>query len=68
VSGCSTWCGDVIGELVTGERRRQAVENARIPHSASTTGAYVTLSIGGVATIPQNSQSLLEALISADLP
>jgi two-component system, chemotaxis family, response regulator WspR len=48
------------------ESIRLAVENLKIPHSSSSTGSYVTLSIGAIGTIPQNDASLLEFIVRAD--
>lgn len=45
---------------------RRGVETASIPHSASTNGDHVTLSVGGISTKPKPGASLLEALVNAD--
>ncbi len=59
---------DVFFESLTqlAESIRRSVESLKIPHSASSTGPYVTLSIGAVATIPQNEAPLLELIVRAD--
>jgi two-component system chemotaxis family response regulator WspR len=57
---------DLNGARHLAELIRQSVETARIPHSASTTGEYLTLSIGGTCAQPRPGQSLLDALIRAD--
>lgn len=49
-----------------GERLRQAVEDLKIEHSASTAGRHVTLSIGGFASIPTREDGLLELIEAAD--
>jgi two-component system chemotaxis family response regulator WspR len=49
-----------------GEKVRRAVEELHIPHSGSTVGAHVTISVGGASTIPQQEGSCLALLASAD--
>ncbi len=48
------------------ENMRRAVEALKIPHSASSTGGHLTLSVGGVAAVPGPDESLLELMIRAD--
>jgi two-component system, chemotaxis family, response regulator WspR len=48
------------------ENIRRAVEELRIPHTGSTSGEYLTLSIGGIAARPQPGDSLLEVIVKAD--
>ncbi len=49
------------------DRCRLGVENLQIPHSASDTGEYLTLSVGGASTIPQRGDTAFQRLIeSAD--
>jgi diguanylate cyclase (GGDEF)-like protein len=43
-----------------------AVEKLKIPHSTSSTGGHLTLSVGGVAKIPSKEDSLLEFMVRAD--
>jgi two-component system chemotaxis family response regulator WspR len=43
-----------------------AVEKLKIPHSASSTGGHLTLSVGGIAEVPSKDKSLLELMIRAD--
>jgi two-component system chemotaxis family response regulator WspR len=57
---------DLSGARHVAEAIRQAVDAACIPHSASTNGSHVTLSVGGIATKPKAGQSLLDALVEAD--
>jgi two-component system chemotaxis family response regulator WspR len=57
---------DLSGARHVAEAIRQAVDAACIPHSASTNGNHVTLSVGGIATKPKAGQSLLDALVEAD--
>jgi two-component system chemotaxis family response regulator WspR len=54
------------GAKHVGEAIRKAIEDLRIPHSAATTGTHVSLSIGGITIKPQQQQSLLEVIVSAD--
>jgi two-component system, chemotaxis family, response regulator WspR len=49
-----------------GERLLRTVENLHIPHSASTVGDYVTISVGGASTVPQPGDSLLRLIEMAD--
>ena len=49
-----------------GERLLRTVEELRIPHSASTVGDYVTISVGGAAAIPQQEGSFLQLIEIAD--
>jgi two-component system chemotaxis family response regulator WspR len=49
-----------------GERLLRTVEDLHIPHSASTVGDYVTISVGGAATIPEQRDSLLHLIEAAD--
>jgi two-component system, chemotaxis family, response regulator WspR len=49
-----------------GERLLRNVERLHIPHSASTVGDYVTISVGGAATIPKQEDSFLHLMEAAD--
>jgi len=49
-----------------GEKLRCNVENLRIPHSASTAGEVVTISIGGATRIPQADDAVLSLIETAD--
>lgn len=49
-----------------GESLRRSVEEMSIPHSASTVGAYITVSIGGASMLPQPSESFLRLIDLAD--
>ncbi len=49
-----------------GERLVHKVESLRIPHSASSVGGYVTVSVGAAATIPQKEGSFLQLIEIAD--
>ena len=42
---------------------RQSVEDLHIPHSASTTSAHVTITIGGATTVPQRGDTAFHQLI-----
>jgi two-component system chemotaxis family response regulator WspR len=42
----------VAGALLVGEKLRRCVENLRVPHSASSVGKFLTVSVGGASTIP----------------
>jgi two-component system chemotaxis family response regulator WspR len=49
-----------------GERLRANVEGLRIPHSASTVGGIVTISIGGATKTPQKDEPFLPLIETAD--
>jgi two-component system chemotaxis family response regulator WspR len=49
-----------------GEKLRRNVEDLRIPHSASTAGEFVTISIGGATRIPQMADPFLSLMETAD--
>jgi two-component system chemotaxis family response regulator WspR len=49
-----------------GEKVRRNVETLHIPHSGSTVGAYLTISVGGAATIPKKDESFLALIATAD--
>ncbi len=49
-----------------GGRLLRAVEDLRIPHSASAVGHYVTISVGGAAIIPQSEYSFMDLIGIAD--
>jgi two-component system chemotaxis family response regulator WspR len=57
---------DLAGACHLAETIRQAVEDAHIPHKKSTTGEFVTLSVGGICAKPRGGGTLLDALIRAD--
>jgi two-component system chemotaxis family response regulator WspR len=48
------------------ENLRKAIADLHLAHSASTTGPCLSLSIGGVATIPGPGARLLDAIVCAD--
>jgi two-component system chemotaxis family response regulator WspR len=48
------------------EHMRQAVDDLKIPHAASSTGGHLTLSVGGVSRVPNHEESLLELMGRAD--
>lgn len=54
------------GTQYLGEKLRRDVEAQRIVHSASSTGEFVTISVGGAAIIPQRGDSSLHLLEAAD--
>lgn len=56
----ATGARHVAGRVLT------AIEKLKIEHPASTTGATLTLSVGGVSTVPTSSSSLLEFIMRAD--
>lgn len=57
----------VAGAVVVGERLRRQVENLRVPHSASSIGGFLTVSVGGASTIPRRGDSCLVLLETADV-
>ena len=54
------------GARHVGNQILAAIEKLKIAHPASSTGATLTLSVGGVATVPTSSSSLLEFIMRAD--
>ena len=54
------------GVLAFAEKLCRGVEDLGIPHRASTVAEAVTVSIGGVSTIPRQGESLLEVIEVAD--
>lgn len=49
-----------------GDRLRRNVEDLRIPHSGSSVGEYLTISVGGATAIPQRTDFFLHLVESAD--
>jgi two-component system chemotaxis family response regulator WspR len=49
-----------------GERLCEAVEALQIPHSASSAGKYVTISVGAATTIPQMGEAVVSLIDAAD--
>ena len=54
------------GARHVGERILAAIDKLKIPHPASSTGATLTLSVGGAGIGPTGSSSLLEFIMRAD--
>jgi two-component system, chemotaxis family, response regulator WspR len=54
------------GARHVGERILAAVDKLKIPHPASSTGATLTLTVGGASTGPKGAGSLLEFIMRAD--
>ncbi len=48
------------------QNMRNEVEKLKIPHSTSSTGGHLTLSVGGVSKVPSKEDSLLELMVRAD--
>jgi two-component system chemotaxis family response regulator WspR len=57
---------DATGARHLAESIRKAVLDMHLAHSASTTGPFLSLTIGGVATIPAPGTPVLEAIVCAD--
>ena len=57
---------DVAGVRHIAENIRTAVAKLKIPHSASSTGGHVSLSVGGISEVPNKAGSLLELMVRAD--
>ena len=49
------------------EKIRREVEALRLPHSNSSAGRYVTISIGGAATVPAHEFAMTSLIETADL-
>ena len=45
---------------------RAAVAKLQISHPASSTGGHVTLSVGGIAEVPNRTGSVLDLMVRAD--
>ncbi|MES2356631.1 MAG: diguanylate cyclase [Pseudomonadota bacterium] len=59
---------DLAGAQYLGEKVRRSIYDLSIPHSASATAAYITVSVGVASSIPQRDQPLSTALVEgADL-
>jgi two-component system, chemotaxis family, response regulator WspR len=57
---------NVAGVRHLAENMRDAVAKLKIYHPASSTGGHVTLSVGGIAEIPNKEGSVLELMFRAD--
>ena len=57
----------IAGAHAVGEKVRRNVENLRVPHSASSAGGFLTVSVGGAATIPRREDSFLVVIETADV-
>lgn len=55
------------GVLAFGQKLCRGVEDLNIPHSASAVAKVVTVSIGGVSTVPYQGESLFAAIEAADV-
>jgi two-component system chemotaxis family response regulator WspR len=55
------------GTKAVGEKLCRSVENLQVPHSASTIGGFLTVSVGGASTIPQLGDSFLALMETADV-
>jgi len=56
----------VEGALILGEKMLQVVLNLHIPHAASTTHQWVTISIGAVSLIPSATDTPIDLIERAD--
>ncbi len=57
---------DVIGAELVANRMRESVKGLQIPHSSSSTGGYLTISLGISTIIPEHGQSATVLLDAAD--
>jgi len=57
---------DHAGALCVGERLRSGVESLHVPHSASSVGEFLTVSIGGASIIPRREDASLLLIDAAD--
>jgi two-component system chemotaxis family response regulator WspR len=56
------------GAQSVGERLRQSIEDLQIPHSASSAGKFLTVSMGGASIVPQRGDdSCLSLIETADV-
>ncbi len=58
---------DLAGAQAVGEKVRQSVEVLQVPHTASSAGGFLTVSIGGASMIPRRSDSFVALIETADL-
>lgn len=57
---------DVAGALALGQHVCSAVEALHLPHSGSTVGAHVTISIGATSVVPGRTDSMAALVETAD--
>jgi two-component system chemotaxis family response regulator WspR len=57
----------IAGVRLLAEKIRREVEALRLPHSNSSAGRYVTISIGGAATVPAHEFAMTSLIETADL-
>jgi two-component system chemotaxis family response regulator WspR len=57
---------DLAGTRHLGEKLRRGVEDLRLPHSDSSVGGYVTVSIGGASMNPRRGESPLSLVDAAE--
>jgi two-component system, chemotaxis family, response regulator WspR len=57
---------NVAGVRHLAENMRDAVAKLGIPHPASSAGGHVTLSVGGIAEVPNTKGSVLDIMVRAD--
>ena len=55
------------GAKSVGEKLRQSIVDLQIPHSASSAGEFLTVSVGGASTIPRLGDSFLALIETADV-
>jgi two-component system chemotaxis family response regulator WspR len=57
----------IAGVRLLAEKIRREVEALRLPHPNSSAGRYVTISIGGAATVPAHEFAMTSLIETADL-
>lgn len=58
---------DIAGVQAVGEKVRERVAALKIPHSASSAGEFLTVSVGGASMIPRRSDSFIALIETADV-
>jgi two-component system chemotaxis family response regulator WspR len=57
---------DLAGALHLGEKVRRDIEGLALPHRGSTTGGYITVSIGAASALPQRDDGHMRVIDDAD--
>jgi two-component system chemotaxis family response regulator WspR len=58
---------DLAGARTVGEKVRQSVEDLQVPHTASSAGGFLTVSIGSASIIPRRGDSFVALIETADV-
>ena len=58
---------DLAGAQAVGDKMRQSIEDLQVPHTASSAGGFLTVSIGAASIIPRRSDSFVALIETADV-